>query len=460
MKNNLSILTKLLALLLIFVMMLTACDLEGMFGGNVQPSQATSQTGGSTTKPGTTKPSTTTSTTTSTTSTTTTTKPGSTTTNGNGGSTDVADEFDFSLIPTYSPEVAPNGYVVVNNNVPFFGDTFANVIPDCEEIYGELDELGRCTSAYAMLGKDLLPTEARGDISSVTPTGWKSVTYPETGNQSLYNRTHLIGWALAGENANKNNLITGTTYMNQTVMQIFENQVLSYVKGNDTHVMYRVTPIFEGNNLVASGVLMEARSYEDGGEDIMFCVYLYNVQPGIIINYATGDSERENPGEEVGSTDFDGTIYDFKNFEGTGKVNEYKDVRTSKDGWVATWARIDCSEWIGKDVPQMTLNGCKDKKGTLTSATISGGVSEIYLEYGLSYADKKISFTVEIIQNGVTVASKKVENSSATQSEGYELHWILENEIEGDFIIKITNNCPSGSTQNKDRLTIWNLGWK
>lgn len=456
MKNNLSILTKLLALLLIFVMMLTACDLEGMFGGNVQPSQTSSQTA-STTKPGTTKPS---NTTTTTTSTTTTTKPGSTTTNGNGGNTDVADEFDFSLIPTYSPEVAPDGYVVVNNNVPFFSDTFDGVAPDCVEIYGELDSLERCTAAYAMLGKDLLPTEARGDIASVTPTGWKSVTYPETGNQSLYNRTHLIGWALAGENANKNNLITGTAYMNQTVMQIFENQVLSYVKGNDTHVMYRVTPIFEGNNLVASGVLMEAKSYEDDGEDIMFCVYIYNVQPGIIINYATGDSERENPGEDVGGTEFDGTLYDFSKFQGTGTVTQYKDKRTSSDGWVLTWSQTKSHEWIGTDVPQVTLNGNKSKQGTLTSATISGGVSEVYLEYGLTYKDSKISFTVEIIQDGKVIASKKVENSSAAQSEGYELHWVLDKEIEGDFIIKITNNCPSGSTENKDRLTIWNLGWK
>ena len=423
MKNNLSMLTKLLALLLIFVMMLTACS-----NPTVTPDENSQSSSQVVTPP------------------------------NNSGA---ADEFDFSLIPAYSPEVAPKGYVEVNNNVPFFTDTFTGVVPECEEIYGELDELGRCTPAYAMLGKDLLPTEERGDIASVTPTGWKSVTYPETGNQSLYNRTHLISWALAGENANKKNLITGTTYMNQIVMQIFEDQLLSYVRGNDTHVMYRVTPVFEGNNLVANGVLLEAKSYEDNGEDLMFCVYLYNVQPGIIINYATGDSERENPGEDVGTTDFDGTIYNLANFtKETGTITQYIENRKSKDGWIATWARIDCSEWIGKDVPQITLNGNKNNKGTLTSATISGGVSEIYLEYGLSYSDTKINFTVEIIQNGEVVASKNVVNSKATQSTGYELHWILDNKIEGDFIIKITNNSPSNSTTNKDRLTIWNLGWK
>ena len=422
MKNNLSMLTKLLALLLIFVMMLTACS-----NPTVTPDETSQSSSQVVTPP------------------------------NNSGA---ADEFDFSLIPAYSPEVAPKGYVEVNNNVPFFTDSFTGVVPECEEIYGELDKLGRCTPAYAMLGKDLLPTEERGDIASVTPTGWKSVTYPETGNQSLYNRTHLISWALAGENANKKNLITGTTYMNQIVMQIFEDQLLSYVRGNDTHVMYRVTPVFEGNNLLASGVLLEAKSYEDNGEDLMFCVYLYNVQPGIIINYATGDSQRENPGEDVGTTDFDGTIYDFKNFANTGAINTYKEERKSKDGWVATWARTDCSDWIGENVPQITLNGNKNNRGTLTSATISGGVSEIYLEYGLSFSDNKINFTVDIIQNGEVVASKNVVNSKATQSTGYELHWILDNKIEGDFIIKITNNCPSNSTTNKDRLTIWNLGWK
>lgn len=447
MKYNIKAFTRVFALLLVFVISLCACNFTTDMGGNVSTGDNTETTTNTTVNTTTEKGDGTT----STSSTTTTVKDDPT--------PDPTEEFDFSMVPAYSPEIAPDGYVVINNNVPFF-ENLSDVVPECYELYGELDSLGRCTYAVAVLGKDLLPTEDRGSISSVTPSGWHSVTYPETGNQSLYNRTHLIGWALTGENANKQNLITGTAYMNQFTMQIFENQLLSYVRGNDTHVMYRVTPIFEGDNLLASGVLMEAYSIEDSGEDIMFCVYVYNVQQGIIIDYATGDSQRENPGEDVGNTDFDGTIYDFSAFDGTGTVTQYVESRTSKDGWVMTWGRIDKQSWIGADVSQAILNGKKSNVGTLTSATLSGGISEFHLNYGLSFSDTKIKFTVEIIQNGSVVASETVENLSAEQSTGYELHWVFDQRIEGDFIIKITNNCPSNSSSNKDRLSIWNLGWK
>lgn len=181
-------------------------------------------------------------------------------------------------------------YVVVNNNVPFFTASDDNTTSSFET-YGDLDSLGRCTTAYACIGQDLMPTEPRGDIGSVKPTGWHTVKYPGIvdGNY-LYNRCHLIGYQLTAENANEKNLITGTRYMNTEGMEPFENLVADYIKETGNHVLYRVTPMFEGSNLVASGVLMEAKSVEDQGAGVEFCVYCYNVQPGITINYATGDS--------------------------------------------------------------------------------------------------------------------------------------------------------------------------
>ena len=158
------------------------------------------------------------------------------------------------------------------------------------EQYGDLDSLGRCTTAYACIGQDLMPTEKRGDISSVKPTGWHNVKYDGIDGKYLYNRCHLIGYQLTAENANEKNLITGTRYMNVEGMEPFENMTADYIKESGNHVLYRVTPVFEGNNLVASGVLMEGKSVEDNGAGVLFCVYCYNVQPNITIDYATGDS--------------------------------------------------------------------------------------------------------------------------------------------------------------------------
>ncbi len=209
--------------------------------------------------------------------------------------TPVPDGFDYSSIPAFTDKP----YVVLNNNVPFFKES--EIANTCFEKYGDLDSLGRCTTAFACLGTELLPTGKREDISSVKPTGWVQKKYSCISTQDLYNRSHLIAWSLSGENANAKNLITGTPYMNQQNMTKFENQVLSYIKEEpQNHVMYRVTPVFEGNNLVASGVIMEAYSVEDNGEDIQFCVYLYNVQPGVIIDYATGESRAENPSSSSG----------------------------------------------------------------------------------------------------------------------------------------------------------------
>ncbi len=190
------------------------------------------------------------------------------------------------------PEYSGDPYVVVNNNVPFFSkeDLKAEVF----ESYGDLDSLGRCTVAYSMVGTETMPTEERGSIGQVKPTGWHAVKYDNVDGKYLYNRCHLIGYQLTAENANVKNLITGTRYLNVQGMLPFENLTADYIKEMGNHVLYRVTPVFEGDNLVASGVLMEGESAEDDGEAIQFCVYVYNVQPGIIIDYATGDSRLDD----------------------------------------------------------------------------------------------------------------------------------------------------------------------
>ncbi len=189
------------------------------------------------------------------------------------------------------PDYAGDPFVSVNGNIPFFVEE--ELTTESYEFYSELDSLGRCGMTMACIGTDLMPTEGRGSISSVKPTGWHSVQYDCVEGKSLYNRCHLIGFQLAGENANRKNLITGTRYLNVEGMLPFEELVADYVKETDDHVLYRVTPLFTGTNLVAEGVLMEGWSVEDDGESICFCVYAYNVQPGIGIDYATGESWEE-----------------------------------------------------------------------------------------------------------------------------------------------------------------------
>ena len=198
--------------------------------------------------------------------------------------TGTASAFNAADVPAYSGEP----YTAVNNNEPYF--TSDNLTTEAFENYSELDALGRCGVAYANVCLDTMPTEKRGSISEVKPTGWHSVKYDNVDGKSLYNRCHLIGYQLTAENANQQNLITGTRYLNVDGMLPFENMVADYVKETDNHVLYRVTPIFTGDNLVADGVLMEGYSVEDEGDGICFCVYAYNVQPGITIDYATGDS--------------------------------------------------------------------------------------------------------------------------------------------------------------------------
>ena len=190
-------------------------------------------------------------------------------------------------IPPYSGEP----YTVIDNNIPSFDE--ADMTQNSFERYSELDYLGRCGAAYANLSLDTMPTEERGKIGMVKPTGWQTVKYDFIDGKYLYNRCHLIGYQLSGENANVRNLITGTRYLNIHGMLPFENEVAKYIKDTQNHVLYRVTPVFEGDNLLADGVRMEAYSVEDGGGGIRFNVFCYNVQPGVIIDYATGENYEE-----------------------------------------------------------------------------------------------------------------------------------------------------------------------
>ncbi len=196
------------------------------------------------------------------------------------------------LVPTMQlnniPAYDKSPYVVINNNEPFFNTN--DFTKESFEQYSELDSLGRCGVAFSNIGKDLMPTEERGNIGSVKPSGWQTAKYDGIDGNYLYNRCHLIGFQLTGENANNKNLITGTRYMNVQGMLPFENMVADYIKETNNHVLFRVTPIFKEDNLLASGVLMEAYSVEDNGEGVKFCVYCYNVQPGIEINYSNGES--------------------------------------------------------------------------------------------------------------------------------------------------------------------------
>ena len=195
-------------------------------------------------------------------------------------------KYNLSNIPEYTDKI----YIEINNNIPYFEEKEHTT--KAFENYSQLDNLKRCGVAYANICKEIMPTEKRGDISNVKPTGWKQAKYE---GKFLYNRCHLIGYQLAGENANELNLITGTNYFNVEGMLPFENKVAEYIdKNNNNHVLYRVTPDFKGDNKVASGVEMEAYSVEDNGQGVSFNVYVYNVQPGITINYQTGESSQNS----------------------------------------------------------------------------------------------------------------------------------------------------------------------
>lgn len=186
------------------------------------------------------------------------------------------------------PEYSNCAFAVVNNNYPFFSGS--ELQTEAFEYYSPLDSLGRCGPAYANICRETMPVEERGKIGMVKPSGWHTIKYDIVDGKYLYNRCHLIGYQLSAENANERNLVTGTRYLNVEGMLPFENMVADYVDDTDNHVLYRVTPVFKGDNLLADGVLVEALSVEDEGRGVCFCVYCYNVQPGIEIDYKTGES--------------------------------------------------------------------------------------------------------------------------------------------------------------------------
>ena len=251
------------------------------------------------------------------------------------------------------PDYAGDPYVVVNNNQPDFAES--DMTTNSFETYSDLDALGRCGIAYANIGQDLMPTEQRGNISDVKPSGWQSVEYEGIDGGYLYNRCHLIGFQLTAENANEKNLITGTRYLNVEGMLPFENMVADYIQETGNHVLYRVTPLFEGDNLVASGVQMEAKSVEDNGAGILFNVFCYNVQPGITIDYATGNSRLTGDASGTGAEPQTGTSGTVGS-DGTQQENESTYILNTN---TMKFHRPDCSS-----VSQMSESNKGEFTGT------------------------------------------------------------------------------------------------
>ena len=258
---------------------------------------------------------------------------------------DSASDDSSTATPDGIPAYAGAAYAAVNDNIPYFTDEDKQRT-DPFETYSDLDELGRCGVAYANICTELMPTEERGEIGQVKPSGWKTAKYDCVEGKYLYNRCHLIGFQLAGENANEKNLITGTRYLNIQGMLPFENLVADYVKETNNHVLYRVAPMFDGDNLVASGVLMEGWSVEDGGEGVCFCVYAYNVQPGVSIDYATGDSELAETAD-ADNTDSTGSSTDSSDEqEYVLNISSHKFHRPDCSG-AATISAANRQEYVG-----------------------------------------------------------------------------------------------------------------
>ncbi|WP_026493037.1 DNA/RNA non-specific endonuclease [Butyrivibrio sp. XPD2002] len=233
-------------------------------------------------------------------------------------------------IPSYSGSPA----ITINDNKPEF--TKSEITKVSYESYGELDELGRCTPAMACIGKDLMPTKDRESISMVKPTGWEQEKYPglvDSDPPFLYNRCHMIGFQLTGENANEQNLITGTRYMNVEGMLPYENEVAEYIRSTGNHVMYRVTPVFDGNNLLCDGVKIEALSVEDNGKGVSFNVFCYNVQPGVIIDYTDGSNKLDRNYNADSSSSQNGlTTYSMDEFVGNGtETNTEKNAKKNTE---------------------------------------------------------------------------------------------------------------------------------
>lgn len=254
------------------------------------------------------------------------------------------------------PAYIGDAYVELNDNIPLFSDEEKKLTTAFEE-YSDLDKLGRCGVAFANICPELMPTEERGEIGSVKPSGWHTVKYPEIIEDNyLYNRSHLIAYSLAGENANEKNLITGTRYLNQETMQIFELSVLDYVRDSGNHVLYRVTPVFEADNLLASGVQMEAWSVEDSGKGICFNVYCYNVQPGIYINYSTGESK---VAEEASS---ESRVTEDTNVQAATESTTETSVESSSSSSSSDFANQERTYILNTNTKKVHLPDCRSVK--------------------------------------------------------------------------------------------------
>ncbi|MDO4647103.1 MAG: DNA/RNA non-specific endonuclease [Eubacteriales bacterium] len=250
----------------------------------------------------------------------------------------------LSEIPAYSGEP----YVEIQGNRADFEET--DLTTESFEFYSALDSLGRCGAAYANICEELMPTEERGAIGPVKPSGWHTVKYDVIEDRYLYNRCHLIGYQLSGENANELNLITGTRYMNVSGMLPFENKVYDYVTETDHHVLYRVTPVYEGDDLVARGVEMEAKSVEDHGEGLEFHVYCYNVQPGIVIDYSTGDSALGD-----GSA---GEVSEAAAGNETQKGAEQSDFSRDSEAWASSQENEESTYILNTNTKRFHLPSC------------------------------------------------------------------------------------------------------
>lgn len=272
----------------------------------------------------------------------------------------------LDAIPAYDGKA----YVAVNNNEPFFTDS--DMTTTAFENYSDLDSLGRCGVAYANICKDIMPTEERGKIGMIKPSGWHTVKYDVIKDRYLYNRCHLIGYQLAGENANPKNLITGTRYLNVEGMLPFENLVADYVNNTGNHVLYRVTPMFSGGNLVANGVLIEAKSVEDNGGGILFNVYCYNVQPGVGINYENGDSwlDGTTPQNE-GSQSSAGSVAGESGFSSstTGNVSSGSDSSAAENS-VSDSSNSETMVHITATGKKYHRAGCRTLKKSDTEVTL------------------------------------------------------------------------------------------
>ncbi len=363
------------------------------------------------------------------------------------GTTDT-ESFDYSKVPDYSG----NNYVEINGNEPYF--TTDQITSNSFESYSELDSLGRVGTAFACLGTETLPTGNRGSLS-YNPTGWVQKSYPSSvvPQTQIYNRSHLIAWSLSGEDNNKQNLMTGTPYFNQIGMQIFENMVLDYIRETDNHVMYRVTPVFVGDNLLANGVLMEAWSVEDNGDGICFCVFMYNVQPGITIDYATGENF-QTPSEDNDSKQKTATLVtDISDIKAGDKIiivaananYALGGISSSKNNRVACDITKDGNVvYFGDDVEIITLGQGKTN-GTF-AFTVDGGYlyaassSSNHLKTGATLTDNG-SWKIEIASNGVaTIKSTGTHTRNWLRFNSQNVIFSAYGSGQNDVCIYIVND--------------------